>query len=163
VEDAQAMYDNWASDERVTRFLTWDPHVSPEATRRLLESWSAEYACPSGYNWAIELDGQAIGGISVVRHSENCEYAELGYCLGHAWWNQGIMAEAARAVIGYLFEEVGFHRVCIFHAVKNPASGRVAQKCGLTYEGTHRESFKSRDGEFLDIAEYSILRNEWHK
>ena len=27
VEDAPAMYSNWASDPEVTRFLTWQPHV----------------------------------------------------------------------------------------------------------------------------------------
>ena len=37
-EDARAMYDGWASDPQVTRFLTWPPHTSPELTRQLLES-----------------------------------------------------------------------------------------------------------------------------
>ena len=73
------------------------------------------------------------------------------------------MTEAAKAVIRFLFEEVGCHRVVIRHAVKNPASGRVAQKCGLTYEGTHREAFKNSNGDFLDIAEYAILKDEWYQ
>ncbi len=37
IDDAEAMYSNWASDERVTRYLTWRPHESPAATRQLLE------------------------------------------------------------------------------------------------------------------------------
>lgn len=41
-EDARAMYDGWASDPQVTRFLTWPPHTSPELTRQLLESWCAQ-------------------------------------------------------------------------------------------------------------------------
>lgn len=71
------------------------------------------------------------------------------------------MTEAARAVIHYLFREVGYHRIEIAHALKNPASGAVARKCGLTYEGTKRESFKTASNEFLDVAYYSILRHEW--
>ena len=63
--------------------------------------------------------------------------------------------------IDYLFAEIGVNRVGISHAVKNPASGRVAQKCGLTFEGTKREYFKTLTGEFLDISDYGIIRSEW--
>ena len=161
VEDAREMYDNWASDPRVTKFLSWEPHSSPEATAALLRDWVKGYEKDNCYNWVMEYQGRCIGTISVVRQSERDESAELGYDLGYDYWNKGLMTEAAKAVIRFLFEEVGCHRVVIRHAVKNPASGRVAQKCGLTYEGTQREAFKSRDGEYLDIAEYSILRSEW--
>lgn len=161
VDDAQAMYDNWAKDGRVPRFLTWQPHESPEATRRLLEIWCAEYEDPGRYQWAIEYQETVIGSITVVRLDEWSEWAEIGYCIGYDFWNKGIMSEAAKAVIGFLFAEVGVNRISICHAVKNPASGRVAQKCGLTLEGTRREFYKDAAGEFLDISEYSILRREW--
>ena len=78
-----------------------------------------------------------------------------------AMLNKGFMPEAAKAVIDYLFAEIGVNRVGISHAVKNPASGRVAQKCGLTFEGTKREYFKASTGEFLDISDYGIIRSEW--
>ena len=158
VEDAREMYDNWASDPRVTKFLSWEPHTSPEATAALLREWVKSYENDNCYNWVMEYQGRCIGTISVVRQSERDESAELGYDLGYDYWNKGLMTEAAKAVIRFLFEEVGCHRVVICHAVKNPASGRVARKCGLTYEGTHREAFKNRDGEFLDIAEYAVIR-----
>ena len=111
----------------------------------------------------MEYGGELIGNISVVRISENSEWADLGYCMGHAYWNRGLMTEAAKAVIDFLFEAVGVHRVAISHAVKNPASGRVAQKCGLTFEGTSREFFKTSTGEFLDISYYGIIRSEWER
>ena len=162
-DDAEEMFKNWASDERVTCFLTWKPHVSPEETRDILENWVASYADISRYNWLIEFEGRAVGNISVVRMSEKSEYAELGYCLGFDFWGKGIMTEAASTVIDYLFEKVKVNRVGISHAVKNPASGKVAQKCGLTFEGINREYFKSSQGEFLDIADYGILRREWEE
>ena len=161
VEDARQMYDNWAKDPRVTRFLTWPPHASPELTAELLKEWVAAYIAPNNYNWVMEYEGQCIGSVSVVRCNDRNESAELGYCMGYGYWNKGLMTEAVKAVIAFLFDEVGFHRVVIRHAVQNPASGRVAQKCGLTYEGTEREVFKDREGVFLDIAGYSILREEW--
>ena len=78
-EDAQAMFDNWANDSRVTRYLTWLPHGSPVFTRELLENWCASYERPEVYNWAIEYKGMPVGNISVVRMDETDGYAELGY------------------------------------------------------------------------------------
>lgn len=162
-DDAKGMFENWASDERVTKFLTWQPHKSADETVELLKNWVDSYESLTTYNWLIEFEGKAIGNISVVRISERSENADLGYCMGVNYWNKGLMTEAAKAVIEYLFEEVGMHKIRIKHAVKNPASGRVAQKCGLAYEGTERESFKAENGEFLDIASYAILKQEWQK
>ena len=152
-DDAPQMFENWARDPRVTKYLTWQPHADAAATRSLLEDWCARYEQADHYNWAIEFEGRVIGNVSAVRHSDRNRNAELGYCMGAVWWNRGLMTEAVEAVIRYFFDEVGFHRVVIRHAVKNPGSGRVAQKCGLTREGVERESFLSADGEKLPEAE----------
>lgn len=162
-EDAEAMYRNWASDPQVTKFLTWQPHTSASATKVLLQLWCEDYKSEDNYNWCITLNGAPIGNISVVRFSQRDEDAELGYCLSHAHWGSGFMSEAAGAVIDFLFREVGVHRVSISHATKNPASGKVAQKCGLTYEGATRGSYKAHWGEWLDIAHYGITREEWEQ
>ena len=63
MDDAQAMFENWANDERVTRDLTWLPHESPEFTRQLLAGWCAAYDNLSTYNWAIIYEGTPIGNI----------------------------------------------------------------------------------------------------
>lgn len=161
VEDAEAMYNNWASDPRVTRYLTWEPHASVKETRDLLYGWCSLYANPAYYQWCIELSGEPIGGISVVRQNNKHEYAEIGYCLGYRYWNRGITTEATTAVIDYLFDKVGMHRISLCHATNNPASGRVAVRCGMTREGILREEYKSAGGEYWDTAIYSILRSEW--
>lgn len=160
-DDAQAMFDNWANDENVCRYLTWEPHGTVEVTKQLLDAWCASYENPNYYNWVIESDATPIGNISIVLVSDKHEYACIGYCIGKAWWGRGIMTEAASAVIDYMFAHVGVNRIEISHATKNPASGRVAQKCGLHYEGTKRAYFRSKSGEFYDIAFYSILKDEW--
>lgn len=77
VDDAQAMFENWASDEKVTRYLTWCPHESPEATKQLLELWCAAYENPNTYNWVMEYEGTPIGNISVVRLSEKANTQSL--------------------------------------------------------------------------------------
>ena len=157
------MFETWANDERVTRFLTWQPHKNVEETKELLKSWCEEYEKPNHYNWVIETDGEIIGNISVVRVNEGNEYAVLGYCIGVKYWDRGFTTEATKAVIDYLFGEIGFHRVELCHAVQNPASGRVAQKCGMTFEGTRRQAYKGANGEFFDLSDYAILKEEWTK
>ena len=44
-EDAAVMFENWASDAQVTKYLTWSPHENPEATQALLSVWEKEYTC----------------------------------------------------------------------------------------------------------------------
>lgn len=162
-DDAQAMFNNWAKDERVTKFLTWPPHENIETTQYVLGLWCADYQKDDWYQWAIEFNGEVVGSISVVRYSEGNDSAELGYCLGYDYWGKGIMTEAASAVIDFLFSQVNVNRIVICHAVRNPASGKVALKCGLTYEGTHREEFKSLWGEYLDICCYGVVRKDLKK
>ena len=158
--DAQPMFDTWANDERVTRFLTWVPHGTVDVTKYIINDWCNSYEKEDFYNWAIEFEGKLIGNIAVVSIDENREHCELGYCIGFDFWGKGIMSEAVKAVINFLFNEIDFYRIGITPAIKNPASGKVAQKCGLKHEGIKRGYFKSNNGEFLDTAFYSILKSD---
>lgn len=159
-DDAQAMFDTWANDERVTRFLTWPAHESVDVTKFVLDDWCNSYEKQDFYNWAIEFEGKIIGSIGCINTDDNSERGEIGYCIGYDFWGKGIMSEATTAVIDYLLKEVGYNRLEILHATKNPASGRVAQKCGLKFEGIKRKYFKAFNGEFLDVAFYSILQSD---
>lgn len=162
IEDAGNMYKNWASEDEVTRFLTWPTHASVEVTREVLSKWVTNYEKQDYYNWAIEIKetGEIVGNISVVDIKENVEGAVLGYCMGTRWWGNGIMPEAGKAVVKYLFEQVGFHRIAAAHNKNNPKSGRVMQKIGMTYEGTLRSAGYCNQGVF-DVVWYSILREEF--
>lgn len=162
-EDTQAMYDRWASDPEVTRFLTWPPHADTGVTRQVIESWTAEYDKPDYYQWAITVKAQddlPVGGISVVFHDDRCRKAEVGYCIGRAWWRQGITSEALAGVIAFLFGEVGMERVEARHDVNNPNSGRVMEKCGMRKEGVYRRSDWNNQG-IVDCCMHAILRDEW--
>ena len=160
--DAPAMYKNWASDPEVTRFLTWPCHPDANASRQLLTLWASEYENPANYNWAIELReiGEVIGSIAVVRQNESILAAELGYCMGRAWWGRGLMTEAASAVTRYLFEQEGFNRVAAEHDVDNPRSGRVMQKLGMRFEGVRRQGARNNRG-IVDMACYAILADDY--
>lgn len=161
-EDAPAMFKNWASDSEVTRYLTWPAHSGEDVSRTIIESWIADYDKDSFYLWAIEFDGEVIGSISVVDRSDDLEKAEIGYCIGKAWWHRGIMTEALGAVIAYLFDAVGLQRIESRHDPRNPHSGDVMKKCGMTYEGTHRRADRNNQG-ICDCSCYAILKEEYRK
>jgi len=162
MDDAQAMYNNWASDEQVTRFLRWPPHSDVTIPRAVLADWIAGYDDPAFYQWAIvPLDfGQPIGTIGVNFCDDALALAHIGYAIGQLFWNCGYTSEALHAVIDYLFSEVGMNRIESQHDPENPASGRVMQKCGMTYEGTHRAADRSNRG-IVDASVYAILRQDW--
>jgi ribosomal-protein-alanine N-acetyltransferase len=163
-EDAPAAYRNWCSEDAVTRYLTWQTHADAGVTETLMTDWAAGYADPAFYQWAIELKslGEPIGSISVVHRDEQVNAVSIGYCIGSCWWRQGITTEAFRAVIRYLFEEVGMNRVAARHDPNNPNSGRVMRKCGMIYEGTARSADRNNQG-VCDAAHYAILHSDWKK
>lgn len=137
-EDAEAMYQNWASHDIVTKYLTWPTHESIEVTRSVLKHWEEQYKDNQFYQWCIELKSlkEPIGSISVVSQDAQTKCAEIGYCIGEQYWNKGITSEALRAVMDFLWNHEAFQRIEAKHDLSNPASGRVMQKCGLRYEGT---------------------------
>ena len=162
-EDAQAMYENWASDPEVTKFLSWPAYKSIADADRILDIWLADYGKKDFYQWAIvwKDSGQPIGSVSVVNSDDRVEMAEIGYCIGKTWWGRGIMPEAVRAVMAYLFEEVGMLRLEVGHDPDNTASGAVIRKCGFHYEGTLRRRIRSNRG-ITDVAWYSMLQEEYN-
>lgn len=163
-EDAPAMYRNWASDPEVTKFLSWPTYKTVDTAHEILDIWVPQYADNTFYQWAIELKalGEVMGSISVVNFDERVDSVEIGFCIGKAFWGQGIMTEAFRAVIDFLFEEVGVQRIEAGHDPNNPASGAVQRKCGLKYEGTFRRKIRSNQG-ITDVAWHAILKEEWSR
>ena len=160
MEDAAYMFENWASDPKVTEFLTWQPHGSPDVTKAIVTEWVNGYSQPNFYQWVIELKeiSQPIGSISVVEIDEESQSFEIGYCIGARWWGKGITAEAFKQVIHYLFEELGVQCITAKHDTENPNSGKVMQKCGMQYVGTKEKAGKNNRG-ICDLAYYELNRN----
>ena len=158
--DVADIYKNYATDERVTRFLSWEPYEDIETLQEYISAQIAAYN-PRMYHWAIEYQGQVIGSISVIALDEKNESCEIGYCLGYEFWGKGIMTEATEALLQFLFFQVGFHRICAKHDVENPASGKVMLKCNMHYEGRLREHYLRHDGTRGDSLLYNILKGEF--
>ncbi|MBQ9534316.1 MAG: GNAT family N-acetyltransferase [Clostridia bacterium] len=162
IDDAEAMYSNWASDPEVTKYLTWPTHTGVDVSKALLEDWVSSYAQENYYQWAIVLKehgSDPIGSISAVRVDDDVSMVHIGYCLGKNWWRQGIMSEALKAVMTFFFEKVGVNRIESRHDPRNPHSGMVMKKCGMKYEGTMRSSDRNNQG-ICDACWYALLSSE---
>ena len=159
--DAEAMYFNWASDEDVTKYLTWPHHESIDTTRHVLEDWISHYQNDDYYQWAIVLKKtkEPIGSISIVESNEEVSMVEVGYCIGKQWWHQGYTSEALEAVIRFLFAEVCANRIQAKHDIHNPDSGKVMAKCGMQYEGILRQYARNNTG-ICDVCLYAIVKED---
>ena len=111
-------------------------------------------------NFAITLrgDGELVGAIGLAVN-QRFDSAALGYWVGVPFWNLGYCTEAAVAVINFGFEELGLNRIHAPHLKRNPASGRVMEKAGMSREGVARQSVK-KWGRYEDLVLYGILRGD---
>lgn len=135
VDDAPAVYRNYASNDNVTKYLTWPTHSSVTASYDYLNFVVQSYKSGRHYEWAIVLKniGEVIGAISIVRMCEKENDVEIGYCIGEAFWHQGITSEAFAAVIEFIKNDIKPKRIFAKHDVNNPHSGDVMKKCGLKF------------------------------
>lgn len=160
--DATDMFMNWASDLEVCKYLAWGPHRDITVTRRRIREWVSRYHNDNTYIWAIYLKSrqEVIGSISVEITNESEQSCEVGYCLEKDSWGRGIMTEALRAVLHYLFYEVGYQRILAKHDILNIASGIVMQKAGMQFEKMGYQVGVRRDGSYYDVAIYAKDRND---
>lgn len=131
----------------------------------MAEHWIAghEEQFREGSNAIFAITGKGGGallGAASLRIDTARKKAELGYWVGVPHWNRGYATEAAGALLAYGFDALDLNRIAAQHLTRNPASGRVMQKLGMTHEGTLRQA-TMKWGRFEDLEVYSILRSEW--
>ena len=136
--DAQPMFDAYASDPEVTRFLTWPTHESVERAHAFLRRCDAVWADGSAFPWAITAGDRLIGMIEVRPLDHR---AEIGYAISRAMWGHGYTTEAARVVVDWALMQPSIRRVWAYVDVDNAPSARVLEKTGMTREGLVRAWF----------------------
>lgn len=149
-----------AGDHAIAAMTCAIPHPYPEgAAEEWIASLPESWESGKSVHFALTLraTGELIGGCGLV-FNELHKRAELGYWIGKPYWNNGYATEAARAAIQYAFAR-GFKRVFAEHYHTNPASGRVLEKAGMTFEGVLRQHMIKWDKP-MDMHVYSILAEE---
>ena len=108
--------------------------------------------------FAIEVDGEAAGGIGVFLQEDVERYsAEIGYWLGEAHWNRGITTAAVKRFTDYAFDAYGLCRIYASVFASNSASCRVLERAGYQLEGRLRQA-SVKDGKVLDGLLYATVR-----
>lgn len=156
------MYDNWASDEKVIKFVSFNKHKNYDETRELLKKWISEYDNCS-FSWVVEIKDthEIIGNISVVEISKKHNNCELGYVYGSKFWGNGYATEALKKVLEYLLIECDFYLVEAKYHASNLASGRVMEKCGMKKDAVLRQRRLNKyNGSYDDLIVYSITKEE---
>ena len=159
IQDVENVYNNYASKDNVTEFLSWKSHRSLDDTKAYLEKFVLpSYDQGDAYRWAVVLKetNDVVGCIDVVRMDKNLKKVELGWVLDDTHWGKGLMPEAAKVVRDYLAQE-GFVRIEAHHNVLNSKSGRVMEKIGMQYEGTFKKFATNNNGELVDMKVYAYI------
>lgn len=165
ITDAEAMYRNWVTDTEVSRFCGWEPHKDIEETKSLLQGWINDYANREYYHWVIILKeiSEAIGYIYLNEINNNEKSASIHYLVSRKFWNQGIMTEACRAVLAFLFMEIGIIKIQTHHHKDNPASGKVMQKSGMRYTGTKYRTVPDCEQISGEYCYYEMTVDDWKR
>jgi [ribosomal protein S5]-alanine N-acetyltransferase len=153
LDDAESLARH-ANNRKVwlaVRDLFPHPYTIQDANEFLQRTVSEQPAM----KFCIEIEGAAVGGIGVHpvqdvhRHT-----ATVGYWLGEEFWGRGIMTEAVTAVTDFCFQNFPLRRISAEVFANNPASARVLEKTGFTFEGRLKNDVL-KDGKLLDSLLYA--------
>ena len=113
---------------------------------------------PSPTVWAIEVNGEAAGGIGLELHTDvERVSAEVGYWLGERLWGHGIVTEALCAVTAEAFRRYDLTRLYAVPFADHIASVRVLEKAGYVREGLMKQS-AIKDGRIRDQVLYAAYK-----
>ncbi len=151
----------YASVDGVGQMAGWNPHKNVEESKAILTSFISHKK-----TFALELGGKAIGSLGIEEYSEEnypeldaLKGREIGYVLSKDYWGQGLMPEAIKAVIEWLFEEEKLDFILVGHFDHNMQSKRVIEKSGFRFIKTTK--FETRFGTVENSMEYILYAEEY--
>ena len=137
------------------------PYASTDARAYLLQrhdSLHAGIAAPFAIVSAADRD-HLLGSISLMRFSWQHARAEVGYWLATAARGEGHATRAVRLITAWGFRSLALQRIELMAATGNPASQRVAERCGFTREAVLR-SYLQAQHERQDMVAFGLLADE---
>ena len=137
-----------------------NPHRNVEESSMILGSFIKHKK-----TFALEYKGKVIGSLGIEEYSEEnypeldvLQGREIGFVLSKAYWGQGLMPEAVKPVIGWLFSEEKLDFIIVGHFDRNTQSKRVIEKCGFRYIKTTK--FETRYDTVETSLEYILYHPE---
>lgn len=138
LSDAQAMFDVYARDPEVTRYLVFKPYKKLEDLKSWLNFIIQEWDSKPGIAYLLfnhDRPEELLGSFSITVDRFK---AEVGYLVARPYWGHGLMTEVLTYWVDWALSQPDIFRISALCDVENPASGRVMEKAGLTLEGTFR-------------------------
>lgn len=109
-------------------------------------------------HFAIVVSGRAVGGAGFLRQSDlQTRVADVGYWVGRPYWGRGLATQALTMVSALAFQSYDFVRLQATVIAWNPASCRVAEKAGYSFEARMRNAVW-KDQQLSDLLVYVRLR-----
>lgn len=154
VSDAEHIFNTWASDTRVTKYMIYSTHKNVEDTIKWLESVAAkendETILETGFQ--LKETGKLIGSGGAYYQPQYDRWS-IGYNIAYDYWHQGYTTEAAKGIVDFLRKK-GIKRFIADHAIENIYSGKVMEKIGMKFD--HLGVYACMDDRVFD-AKYYIM------
>jgi RimJ/RimL family protein N-acetyltransferase len=154
--DAAAIFERYANDAEVTRFLAWPRHRSLDDTRAFLDFSASQWdEWPAGpYLIRSRTDGQLLGSSGL--QFETKTNAVTGYVFARDAWGMGYATESLEAMV-HLARRIGVRRLSAFCHPNHRPSWHVLEKCGFVRDpaGAQQFAFPNLDpGRMQDVLCY---------
>lgn len=132
--DAKLIFEQYACDLEVTKYLSWQPHKSIAQTNEYIDRCILAWKNKSAFPFVLirQNDGRLIGMVEIRIDDRK---ADLGYVLSKSAWGRGYMPEAVKALVDWSFKQAKIYRVWAVCDIDNIASTRVMEKVGMEREG----------------------------
>jgi len=157
--DADAIFEAYAQDEEVARYVIWRPHRSRSETQAYVERCLATPAEVERTYMLLGREDNVVRGAFALRrrapHRLDC-----GYVLARRWWRQGLMTEMLREVSLWALRQPSVFRIGAVCDIENIGSARVLEKSGFVREGLLRRWLlhPNISGEPRDCYSYARIR-----
>lgn len=162
IDDAEDIFA-YAKKKHISEYTLWEPHQSLEDSETFISDYvqsSYEDGAPEPFAIVEKKSRRVIGTVGCFWVSKTNRHMELAYALNDEFWGQGLVVEAAQAVIDYCFSFFEVDRIQCRCKVQNIASFRVMEKLNFTYEGVLRNAIYHRECSW-DLKVTSLLLEEW--
>lgn len=152
------------SDSRLTTFLAWEPHLTIGETSGMVASLVEAQRASKSFHWVVSHAEETVGLISLIdvrwqHRNWTLNRAELAYWIGLPYQGLGYATEAAAAVMKFGFGKLGLHKIRVYHAADNPASGRTITKLGFRFVGEEKDAFQ-KDDTWHHLRHFELLASE---
>lgn len=142
-------------------YIPWAEVVVDESSAHaFLQRYADRQAADDGRIYGIWRAGELVGGVLFRTFDAGAGSCEIGVWLAADAQGHGLVTRAAQQLIDWAIGVRGLTRVEWRCMSTNQPSIAVAQRLGLTCEGTFRQAFPYR-GEVHDVQVWSLLSDEW--